>query len=97
MNANVNAINWFEIAVTDMARAKKFHETIFDIEMYDLDYILLKTGRTIDGLRRDWLILNRHNSSVENQTLGVHSLSSSKMEHDGRCVLQISSKRLLSF
>ena len=36
MNANVNVINWFEISVTDMARAKKFYETIFDIEMYEM-------------------------------------------------------------
>lgn len=28
-----NMINWFEIAVTDFERAKKFYETIFDIEM----------------------------------------------------------------
>ncbi|MEN9339590.1 MAG: hypothetical protein RIQ62_902 [Bacteroidota bacterium] len=26
-------INWFEIAVSDFARAKKFYETIFDIDM----------------------------------------------------------------
>jgi predicted enzyme related to lactoylglutathione lyase len=28
-----NTINWFEIAVTDFDRAKKFYETIFDISM----------------------------------------------------------------
>ena len=28
-----NAITWFEIPVTDMNRAKKFYETIFDMEM----------------------------------------------------------------
>lgn len=28
-----NMINWFEIAVTDFERAKKFYEAIFDIEM----------------------------------------------------------------
>jgi predicted enzyme related to lactoylglutathione lyase len=27
-----NALNWFEIPVTDVARAKKFYETSFDIE-----------------------------------------------------------------
>ncbi len=32
-----NAINWFEIPVTDMQRAKKFYETVFDIEMTDLE------------------------------------------------------------
>jgi predicted enzyme related to lactoylglutathione lyase len=28
-----NMINWFEIAVTDFERAKKFYETIFGFEM----------------------------------------------------------------
>ena len=34
MNANVNALNWFEISVTDIARAKKFYESIFGIQMH---------------------------------------------------------------
>lgn len=42
MNANVNVINWFEIAVTDMARAKKFYETIFDIEMPEMEMMGMK-------------------------------------------------------
>jgi len=33
LSANTNAINWFEIPVTDTARAKKFYETIFGIKM----------------------------------------------------------------
>lgn len=28
-----NVINWFEIPVTDMDRAKKFYETVFNFEM----------------------------------------------------------------
>ena len=28
-----NALNWFEIPVTDFMRAKKFYETIFDYQM----------------------------------------------------------------
>jgi uncharacterized protein len=31
--AEVNAINWFEIPVSDFARAKAFYEAIFEIEM----------------------------------------------------------------
>jgi predicted enzyme related to lactoylglutathione lyase len=31
--ANTNAINWFEIPVTDTARARKFYETILDVHM----------------------------------------------------------------
>ena len=33
MTNQENALNWFEISVSDAARAKKFYETIFDIEM----------------------------------------------------------------
>ena len=33
ISANTNALNWFEIPVTDTERAKKFYETIFDIKM----------------------------------------------------------------
>jgi len=33
MNSNVNTLNWFEISVSDIDRAKKFYETIFDIKM----------------------------------------------------------------
>lgn len=33
MTSKENSLNWFEIAVDDMARAKKFYETIFEIEM----------------------------------------------------------------
>lgn len=33
MSVNTNALNWFEIPVTETARAKKFYETIFDIQM----------------------------------------------------------------
>jgi len=33
MNATENTINWFEIPVADLERAKKFYEAIFGIEM----------------------------------------------------------------
>jgi predicted enzyme related to lactoylglutathione lyase len=33
MNANENTLNWFEISVTDISRAKNFYETIFNIRM----------------------------------------------------------------
>lgn len=32
-----NAISWFEIPSTDINRAQKFYETIFDIQMIPLD------------------------------------------------------------
>jgi len=37
MKASENALNWFEIAVSDLSRAKKFYETVFDIEMQQMD------------------------------------------------------------
>jgi predicted enzyme related to lactoylglutathione lyase len=33
MDATTNALNWFEISVNDIARAKKFYETVFSITM----------------------------------------------------------------
>jgi predicted enzyme related to lactoylglutathione lyase len=33
MKANENALNWFDISVADITRAKKFYETVFEIEM----------------------------------------------------------------
>jgi uncharacterized protein len=33
LSAESNAINWFEIPVTDMKRAKKFYETVLDIQL----------------------------------------------------------------
>ena len=33
---NVNAVNWFEIPVTDMARAKKFYGALLGVELMDL-------------------------------------------------------------
>lgn len=32
-----NAISWFEIPATDLARAQKFYEIIFDIKMIPMD------------------------------------------------------------
>ncbi len=37
MNASTNALNWFEIPVTDITRAKSFYETIFGIEMQQVE------------------------------------------------------------
>lgn len=33
LSANTNALNWFEISVADINRARKFYETIFGISM----------------------------------------------------------------
>jgi predicted enzyme related to lactoylglutathione lyase len=42
ISAETNAINWFEIAVTDIARAKKFYETILEIEMTPMEMMGMK-------------------------------------------------------
>ena len=34
MNENTNALNWFEIPATNIQRAAKFYEAIFDIKMF---------------------------------------------------------------
>jgi len=42
MDATSNALNWFEISVNDIARAKKFYETIFSVEMQDMEMMGMK-------------------------------------------------------
>ncbi|HRH62736.1 MAG TPA: VOC family protein [Bacteroidia bacterium] len=37
MDAKVNSINWFEISVKDLKRAKKFYETILGIKMPEME------------------------------------------------------------
>jgi len=37
IDANTNAVNWFEIPVSDSERAKKFYESIFDIKMTTME------------------------------------------------------------
>ena len=37
-DATTNVINWFEIPVTDTDRAKRFYETILDLEMQTLSF-----------------------------------------------------------
>ncbi|HNP21092.1 MAG TPA: VOC family protein [Panacibacter sp.] len=37
MSAGTNALNWFEIPATDIARAKKFYEIIFEIVMEKME------------------------------------------------------------
>src|SRR5271170_6869898 len=42
MDSSVNILNWFEISVNDMARAKKFYEEIFSIKMEDSEMMNMK-------------------------------------------------------
>ena len=42
MDSQVNSLNWFEIPVADMARATKFYETVFGIQMHQMDMMGMK-------------------------------------------------------
>lgn len=42
MDASANILNWFEVSVSDIARAKKFYETIFSIQMEEMDMMGMK-------------------------------------------------------
>ncbi|MDQ3109398.1 MAG: VOC family protein [Bacteroidota bacterium] len=44
MDANANSLNWFEIAVTDFDRAKKFYEAVFGFTMQVMDFGGFKMG-----------------------------------------------------
>lgn len=42
MKATENSLNWFEISVSDINRAKKFYETVFGIDMQDQEMMGMK-------------------------------------------------------
>ncbi len=42
MTSSENSLNWFEISVTDIKRAKKFYQTIFGIEMEEQEMMGMK-------------------------------------------------------
>ena len=42
MTSKENSLNWFEIPATDIARAKKFYEAIFDIKMDEQEMMGMK-------------------------------------------------------
>src|SRR5262245_24789888 len=42
MSKDTNALNWFEIAVKDISRAKKFYEKIFEVEMAEMEMMGMK-------------------------------------------------------
>jgi len=42
MDNSTNALNWFEISVSDMARAKKFYGEIFSITMEEVEMMGMK-------------------------------------------------------
>jgi len=42
MTSKENSLNWFEISVKDIKRAKKFYETIFGIKMQEMEMMGMK-------------------------------------------------------
>ncbi|MFM9908946.1 MAG: VOC family protein [Chitinophagaceae bacterium] len=44
MTNKENSLNWFEISVTDISRAKKFYQTIFDIQMNEMEMMGMKSA-----------------------------------------------------
>lgn len=42
LSSTTNALNWFEIPVTDVERAKAFYETVFDIKMQVIEMMSMQ-------------------------------------------------------
>jgi predicted enzyme related to lactoylglutathione lyase len=42
MTSNENALNWFEISVTDINRAKKFYEAVLSVKMDEQEMMGMK-------------------------------------------------------
>jgi predicted enzyme related to lactoylglutathione lyase len=42
MEKNANNLNWFEIPAADISRAKKFYETVFNIQMDEQEMMGMK-------------------------------------------------------
>ena len=42
MSVETNSLNWFEIPVKEIARAKRFYESIFEIKMHDMEMADMK-------------------------------------------------------
>jgi predicted enzyme related to lactoylglutathione lyase len=50
MDSTANVLNWFEISVSDIARAKKFYETIFSVTLEEMDMMGMKWLRSLTTL-----------------------------------------------
>ena len=42
MDATVNTLNWFEISVSNIMRAKKFYDAVFNLEMETMEMMGMK-------------------------------------------------------
>ncbi|MBK9982834.1 MAG: VOC family protein [Saprospiraceae bacterium] len=93
MTSNENSLNWFEISVSDISRAKKFYETIFDITMEESEMMGMKmaffpyesgNGKASGGLVQSQM----HKPSVDGVKLYLNgnpdlSVALSKVEKAG--------------
>lgn len=57
---NKNIVSWFEIYVTDMSRAKKFYEAVFNtqlekLETEGMEYLMFPYQEGGKGLAAHWL------------------------------------------
>jgi len=50
MDKTTNSLNWFEIPVTDITRAKKFYETVFSLALMDMPEMM---GMKMTGFPAD--------------------------------------------
>ena len=51
-----NAINWFEIPVTDFVRAKKFYETLLEVEIMEMPHPTNKYGYCLPTCKTEGLV-----------------------------------------
>ncbi len=42
MDGSVNIINWFEVSVSDIARATKFYESVFSVQLTQMEMMGMK-------------------------------------------------------
>ncbi len=93
MKSNENSLNWFEISVSDIVRAKRFYETIFGIKMEESEMMGMKmaffpyesgNGKASGGLVQSQM----HKPSVDGVKLYLNgnpdlSVALSKVEKAG--------------
>ncbi len=68
-----NLVGWFEIPVTDMDRAKKFYDTVFQIEIgiHDLDGVIMGWFPNAPNKSGATGSLVKHESYVPSETHGT--------------------------
>ncbi|HLG38759.1 MAG TPA: VOC family protein [Chitinophagaceae bacterium] len=74
MDASVNSLNWFEIPVTDMPRAKHFYQVIFSQHMDETEMMGMRMamfpGENGDGKAHGALVQSEyHKPSMEGVTI----------------------------